>query len=295
LFSEFSILERLNSDPTVLAAKEEASEVLGRLVDEPHSSGIFTDFDGTLSTIVEQPFTARPLNGVPEVLECLVKSFNCVAVISGRPVEFLVERLGRDLLEEGLNLVGLHGLERMTNSGEVAVAPEAVPFQEALSVCMRTLRDKLPESVLVEDNGWSIAVHWRNNPALAEGIESLAREQASLHGLAVHPGRKLLELRPPIEVSKGSALRLLAYGLEAACFLGDDAGDLAAFDMLDQLRDAAGMKVLKVAVASSESPDRLISSADIVVNGPTGALFFLRLLCNEVELKAVPRPSGHAD
>ncbi len=121
MFSEFSILERLNSDPTVLAAKEEASEVLGRLVDEPHSSGIFTDFDGTLSTIVEQPFTARPLNGVLEVLECLVKSFNCVAVISGRPVEFLVERLGRDLLEEGLNLVGLHGLERMTNSGEVAV------------------------------------------------------------------------------------------------------------------------------------------------------------------------------
>ena len=279
------MLNRLSSDPTVITVKKEAAEALSHLTGDPRSSGVFTDFDGTLSPIVEQPLLARPLQGVLEVLERLVKSFNCVAVISGRPVEFLAERLGRDLAREGLHLVGLHGLERMNSNGEVEVAPEAVPFREALSRCTRTLRKRLPKSVLVEDNGWSVAVHWRSNPDLAGMIESLVREEAKLHRLVIHPGRKLLEIRPPIKVDKGSALERLASGLNASCFLGDDAGDLLAFDMLDQLKENSGMKTLKVAVASPECPERLISSADLVVDGPHGALLFLQLLCDAAEMQ----------
>ena len=49
-----------------------------------------------------------------------------------------------------------------------------------------------------------------------------------------------VELHPPVAVDKGTVLAELASGLAAACFIGDDAGDLPAFDALDELAEAGG-------------------------------------------------------
>ena len=62
------------------------------------------------------------------------------------------------------------------------------------------------------------------------------------------------------------------------CFLGDDAGDLAAFDALDRMA-AAGIYTLRVAaLAGPESPDELLRRADHVVLGPSGASALLERL-----------------
>src|SRR5438128_1796911 len=53
--------------------------------------------------------------------------------------------------------------------------------------------------------------------------------------------------------------------------LGDDVGDLPAFDGLDRLA-AAGVHTVKVAVVTSEAPALLLERADLVVEGPAGAL-----------------------
>ena len=68
-----------------------------------------------------------------------------------------------------------------------------------------------------------------------------------------------------------------AAGLGAACFLGDDRGDLAAFDALDRLAGDS-VHVTRIAVRSSEMPEELERRADIVVDGPEGALELLRAL-----------------
>ena len=69
----------------------------------------------------------------------------------------------------------------------------------------------------------------------------------------------------------------LGAGLDAVCFAGDDVGDLAAFDALDRLA-GRGVCVLRVGVRSTEAPDELLARADLVVNGPEGAVALLERL-----------------
>ena len=86
-----------------------------------------------------------------------------------------------------------------------------------------------------------------------------------------------VELHPPLDADKGAVVEELSNGMTAACFLGDDRGDLPAFDALDRLA-AGGMHTVKIAVASSEAPAELLERADVVVDGVAGSLAVLRAL-----------------
>jgi trehalose-6-phosphatase len=72
----------------------------------------------------------------------------------------------------------------------------------------------------------------------------------------------VLEVLPPLETSKGTAVRRLleTHGLERALYAGDDTTDLDGFAALDGLRLA-----LRVAVVSSEGPSDLGARADVIV------------------------------
>jgi trehalose 6-phosphate phosphatase len=61
----------------------------------------------------------------------------------------------------------------------------------------------------------------------------------------------------------------LAEDLDTVCFIGDDIGDLPAFDVVRARRGVT------IAVRSDESPPELLAAADLVVDGPEGALQFL--------------------
>jgi trehalose 6-phosphate phosphatase len=83
-----------------------------------------------------------------------------------------------------------------------------------------------------------------------------------------------IELHPPIEADKGSALETLAGDLRAACFVGDDIGDLPAFDALDRMAER-GVHTVRVVVTSEEAPPELIERADILLDGPEAVVEFL--------------------
>jgi trehalose 6-phosphate phosphatase len=72
----------------------------------------------------------------------------------------------------------------------------------------------------------------------------------------------VLEVLPPIDATKGTAVRALLErtGLRRALYAGDDTTDLDGFDALDGL-DAA----VRVAVVSEEGPEELGRRADLVV------------------------------
>ena len=91
------------------------------------------------------------------------------------------------------------------------------------------------------------------------------------------PARMSVELHPPIQTDKGSALQQLATDLAAVCYVGDDLGDLPAFDALDRLA-ADGVHTLRVAVASDESPPELLDRADLVLEGTAAVPGFLDAL-----------------
>jgi trehalose 6-phosphate phosphatase len=77
-----------------------------------------------------------------------------------------------------------------------------------------------------------------------------------------------------VGIDKGQVVERLARGCRAACFAGDDAGDLAAFAALDRLA-LEGTRAVRLAVADEETPPELVAAADVVARGPVEALALL--------------------
>lgn len=246
-------------------------ELVARLRRDPAATVLATDFDGTLAPIVDDPDTSRPLDGAGEVLAALAERYRTVAVLSGRPVSFL-----RPLVPAGVELHGLYGLERVVD-GVVGEDDVAVAWRPVVEAAVAAARAWAPAGVLVEPKGLSLTLHYRTDPAAGAAVLAFAEARAAGSGLHVRPARMSVELHPPVAVDKGTVLARLGAGAVAACFLGDDAGDLPAFAALDGLA-AAGTAVARIAVASPESPPDLLAAADAVVDGPAGVLAVLRAL-----------------
>ena len=70
----------------------------------------------------------------------------------------------------------------------------------------------------------------------------------------------------------------LAAGCSAACFLGDDIGDLPAFAALGRLAAADGLATVGVAVQDAETAPEVAAAADLIVEGPAGAMAVLAWL-----------------
>lgn len=243
-----------------------------RLRRHPPTTVIACDFDGTLSSIVDDPAAAGPVPGALEVLADVATTYGTVAVISGRPVSFLAE-LG---LPSSVQLHGLYGLERVV-AGERSDHEAAAAWRPGVDDVVAASRAWAPDGIGVEPKGLSITLHYRTRPDLGDDVLRFAEAQAATSGLAMRPARMSVELHPPVAVDKGTVLRSLADGKGAACFLGDDAGDLPAFTALDDLAPA-GLAAVRIAVGSAEAPPELLARADAVVDGPPGVVAFLRSL-----------------
>jgi trehalose 6-phosphate phosphatase len=255
----------------------EVRHAFASLAAHPLSSAIVTDFDGTLSPIVADPAAARPLDGVSRVLERLAARFKVVAVVSGRPVSFLEERLelarGSELL-----LVGLYGLEWRDGNGVITRDSEAEQWRATVDDAVGRLRSEAPPGVVVEEKGLAVTVHWRQTPEAEEWATSATAAESRRSGLRSHPGRMSVELRPALEIDKGSVTRRLVEGCSAACYLGDDVGDLPAFAALADLSAAAGIATVTAAVTDEESAPEVVAAADVTLAGPGEALALLEWL-----------------
>ncbi|MHB1723986.1 MAG: trehalose-phosphatase [Acidimicrobiales bacterium] len=271
---------------------------LSSLIDHPTSSAVVTDFDGTMAPIIEDPAAARPLAGIVPVLSRLADLFEKVAVVSGRPVQFLVDALGSDVggspwpsipsdggpdLGAGLGpirLVGLYGLEWYAD-GQVIREPGVELWRSVIARAADRLATDAPAGIVVEPKGLTVAVHWRRAPDQRQWVTSTVAAQAGEHGLSVHAGRCSLELRPPMDVDKGAVIRQLVDGCTDACYLGDDLGDLPAFGALRQLRAEQAVQTTAIAVVDDESDPVVAAAADVVVDGPAGVLELLVWMANE--------------
>jgi trehalose 6-phosphate phosphatase len=248
--------------------------VLEPLQARPDSAAVFVDFDGTLSPIVADPELARPLPGVPELLGKLGRRYAVVAVISGRPPEFLERRLGRP---HGVRLIGLYGLEEVGQPAGPAVDADALArWRSVMARLAAQAEREAPPGVVVEDKGAGLTLHFRQAPA-AEAWARRFGAAAAAEGVVVQGARMAVELRPAIHSDKGTVVRALAAGCAAACYVGDDLGDLAAFEALSELA-SSGAAVARVAVRDRESPPALVEAADLVLESPAAVFRLLEQL-----------------
>ena len=229
---------------------------------------MFLDFDGVLSDIAPEPDAAVIRPGVADLLGEAAECLGRVAVISGRPVDYLDA-----MVPAAIDIVGLYGLEWRVD-GSHHTLREAEPFRSAVSeVVDAAAREFGP--ALVEAKGLSLTIHYRQDPDLAPRMQTWVEEQAERTGLEPRRAKRSFELHPPITRDKGTAVVELADGLDPVAYIGDDLGDLPAFDGLDRLA-RAGVATVRVAVDSAEAPPILRNRADVVVDGPAGAETLLR-------------------
>jgi len=247
-------------------------DFVARLSQDPADTGIFSDFDGTLAEIVDDPADAEAVDGATEVLAALANRFRRVGVISGRPAAFLKDRLDGN----GVFLSGLYGMETVRD-GVVVATEEASEWKSIVSELAARAARELGRGLHVEDKGLSVTIHYRRALDQAEAARTYAEEAARSTGLMLNAARLSFELAPPVASSKGTVLADVARELGAACFIGDDSGDLTAFDALDDLA-AAGITTFRVGVDSPEAPPELLERADLVVEGPAAVVSLLRRL-----------------
>jgi trehalose 6-phosphate phosphatase len=233
-------------------------ELLAQLAADPSRAAILLDVDGTLAPIVARPELSAVSDETRNEIQRLLQKYALVACISGRTGEDARRLVG----VEGVTYVGSHGLE---------LEPAAHKWVDRIRAFAQTV------DWPVEDKGLTVSFHYReagDEQAALDYLDAVA-DRARDQGLVARFGRKVLEVRPPVEADKGTAVRRLLgeRGLTRALYAGDDTTDVDAFRALDGL--ALG---ISVAVSSDEAPDELVDAADVVVESPAALLELLRNL-----------------
>jgi trehalose 6-phosphate phosphatase len=238
-------------------------------------SVVALDYDGTLAPIVDRPSEAVPAAGAVDALRALAPRVRALALVTGRPADVVVALAGLSDVP-GLLVLGQYGAQRW--DGADVTSPPPLPGVAQARADLPALLAH--EGAALEDKGISLVVHTRRSPDPAGAQARLAepvRQVAAAAGLELHPGRLVLELRPP-GYDKRSALLSLCDPVPAGVlFAGDDLGDLPAFDAVDELRQAGAVGV-RVCSGSEEGPGVLRERADVVVDGPAGVVELLRVL-----------------
>jgi trehalose 6-phosphate phosphatase len=221
---------------------------LAAIASEPERAALLLDVDGVLAPIVEHPEDAVVPPETQSELQRLAGRYGLVACVTGRASD-----AARRLVGDGIRVVGQHGLE---------LDPDAAAWAGRIHDFARAYG--WPD---LEVKPLTAAFHYRTAPdheAARASLEEVAAA-ALAEGFRTKWGRLVLEVVPPVEASKGTAVRALLdeSGLRRALYAGDDVTDLDGFHALDGL-DVA----VRVAIVSTEGPSELGTLADVVLGSP---------------------------
>ena len=232
---------------------------LDLLISDPRRAALFLDVDGVLAPIVPRPEDSSAPPETRRELERLAGRYALVACVTGRTSDVARAIVGVD----NLRYVGQHGLE---------LEPEAAAWAERVHAFARAWPWPWQETKPL-----TTAYHFRLAPDEAAARSELEPVAAAAAAAGLRPrwGRMVLEVLPPVDATKGTAVRHLLEesGLTRALYAGDDTTDLDGFAALDGLEAA-----VRVAVSSSEGPSALAERADLIVGSTEEFLELLKRL-----------------
>ena len=265
-----------------MSAAATLAEHIEPLRADPAHSAILLDVDGVLAPIVRHADDAHVPEPTRVPLIAVAKRYGLVACITGRRAT-----TARRIVSLGsITYVGNHGAELLRGGAtEVELDPEVAAWSQRMADwAQRAGSDRLDRlRVRSEDKDVIRAFHWRGAPdevAAEAAVRELA-EEAEKDGFVVHWGRKVLEVRPPVELNKGRGVaRLLEEtDMTAAVYVGDDNTDVDAFETLRRLTGEGRLQTaLCVGVRSDETPPDIEEQADVLVDGPPGVRRLLSAL-----------------
>ncbi|MGZ3629221.1 MAG: trehalose-phosphatase, partial [Ktedonobacteraceae bacterium] len=134
--------------------------------------------------------------------------------------------------------------------------------------------------VIVQRKRIGGTIHYRLAPDPVETRQkllSLLRQPAQQVNMRLSEGKFALEIRVPLPVHKGLAIRQFVerYGLNAIVFAGDDRTDLDAVIEITRMRKE-GIAALSIVVQHHDTLPELLAQADIVVQEVPGMVELFR-------------------
>ena len=199
---------------------------------------LMLDVDGTLAPIAQRPSLARVPDGTRRVIASLATQPGVsVALVSGRAARDAQDVVG----VANVWTIGNHGAEVMDPSGHTTVDPAVARYADSMKRVVGALEPALAslDGAVLENKQWTVTVHYRLvDEAIVPRLRAIVGDVAVRNDLLVREGKKTLEIRPPVDVDKGTAIRQLAEQLggfnadASLLFAGDDATDEDAFRLL---------------------------------------------------------------
>jgi trehalose 6-phosphate phosphatase len=196
---------------------------------------ILLDIDGTILDIAPTPREVWVPPKLRHTLACLQDlTGGALALVSGRPLADI------DLIFAPLQLAAVGG-----HGAELRPLPNAAPQRRATSLSTelkRTLATltALGPGILVEDKGYSLALHYRLAPDLGPALKAAVADicgRLPAGAVEVLPGKAVLEIKPA-RVSKALAvdelMKLPPFRDRYPIFIGDDVTDEPVFPVLAQ-------------------------------------------------------------
>jgi trehalose 6-phosphate phosphatase len=243
----------LQDDRTQEEAGELGATALPRsLVPHLSRTAILLDIDGTLLDLAPTPREVWvPPDLAINLNRLLERTSGALALVSGRSLNDI------DLIfaPELFPAVGGHGAEMRLSNDSEAVATHAPPMDKELKRRLASIA-RLSPGILLEDKGYSLALHYRLAPhaekAIYEAV-SLIRADLPNAPIEVLPGKCVCEIKHS-GFTKASGVRELMthepFKGRWPLFIGDDVTDESVFAIMpdfDGLAFSVGRRAQGVA------------------------------------------------
>lgn len=245
--------------------------------------GVLTDVDGTISYLAPRPDLARVDPRCRAALAALRPLAALVGVVSGRELDDVRALVGLD----GLLYSGSHGLT-WSYGGVDEIEEGAAVFAGLVETARAEMAPALlARRVLFEPKRFSLGVHYRDDPdpgsARAAIFGAINRSPAA-RAFAAREGARVVELVPPLHISKGTIIRRVVdrFRLGALLFFGDDVTDADAFTALRELRREGRITGTAVLAVHAETAAEARAAADAAVAAVTGVADTLERLVDRL-------------
>lgn len=233
-----------------------------------HPSGLVTDIDGTVSEMAPAPDLAVIDRGALKSLELLALHLAIVGVVTGRAAEDARRLTG---LPDFLH-IGNHGYERVQGLKQT-FALGVEPYLSGIAEAAEAVRsaqhvDRDLTGAVVENKRYTASFHYRlcaDPDRAAATIRAIIEPIAAAANLAVSGGKMVIELRPPLQINKGSAIADLIFEqrLKGLIFFGDDITDVDGFVAVRSYGGSPDFTGLAVAIVTPDSSPLVAQSADL--------------------------------
>lgn len=208
-----------------------------------------------------------------------------MALVTGRELDVARSMAGL----EGAAYAASHGLDFWID-GLIEMRVAVGEYPALVDRVVREVGDLAELGITIERKGSGVAFHYRraaHEAAARAGIERAIESTGVARHFQRIEGRKVIELRPDVEASKGTAARRLAHrlGVRSVICLGDDRTDVDMFQSVAALA-GEGIETRSAAVMSPEIHPDVLAAADYSVDGVGGVEWLLAELADAVRSTA---------